>query len=303
MPNNYWTIRGERVSLSPFFVAGIVNITPDSFSDGGLYFNTDNAVNHALELWEEGARILDFGGESTRPGSEFVGENEESVRLKPVLARLISISKDLTQGIATGLPAGFSCQSAQFPYISVDTWRASTSAMVLEMGVDIINDISGAMFDPAMPEVLGQYKPGYILGHSPEPPRTMQNAPRYNDVVEELYTFFAGRVDALVRAGLPQDNIVLDPGIGFGKNLEHNLAILKNISRYHSLGCPICIGVSRKSLFGDFLALDKGTARDSATQVVTALMASCGAQIHRVHAVRGAVQALRLAKALHSGSC
>jgi dihydropteroate synthase len=145
-----------------------------------------------------------------------------------------------------------------------------------------------------MSEVLAGYKPGHILGHAPEPPRTMQNAPQYGDVVEEVYAFFAKRLETLAAAGLPPENVVLDVGMGFGKSLAHNLALLRHMGRFHSLGCPVCLGISRKRFFGDLLGLPGGQARDAATQTLTALMAARGVQIHRVHDVKGAVAALRL---------
>lgn len=313
---NQLTITGGRVvTLSPFVVAGIVNATPDSFSDGGLYLRPEAALIRCMELWSEGAGILDIGGESTRPGSDFVDAQTEMARLRPVLEALAHIrelrSNDSSAVLA--LPElrhaaclerikpdhskekaylqaeqpGLNVPQGPLPLVSVDTWRASTARASLELGAEIINDISGAMFDPEMAEVLAAFKPGYILGHAPEPPRTMQNAPSYANVVEELYGFFARRIEALTHAGLPQTNIALDVGIGFGKNLEHNLSLLRAMDKFHSLGCPLCLGVSRKTVFGDLLGLPKGPARDSATQVVTALMAAKGVQIHRVHAVRG----------------
>lgn len=309
MSNNKLTVSGGRViGLSPFVVAGIINTTPDSFSDGGLYHEAEAALAHCLRLWGEGAGILDLGGESTRPGSDFVDAATEMARLEPVLRGLARVRAlrlaspavsldDLCDEYCPELPVG-KAPDGELPLLSIDTWRASTARAVLELGAEIINDISGGVFDPDMPAVLAEYRPGYILGHAPAPPRTMQNAPKYNNVVEELYAFFAERIEALVRAGLPQECIVLDVGIGFGKNLEHNLELLRHMSRFHSLGRPICLGISRKSFFGDLLGLSKGQARDAATQVATALIAACGVQMHRVHDVKGAVEAIRLAQAI-----
>lgn len=310
MPNNQLTITGGRVvTLSPFVVAGIINATPDSFSDGGRYYRPEAALAQCLRLWNEGAGILDLGGESTRPGSDFVDATTEMERLRPVLEALAGIRKlraahpdaPLEPLLAELFPSSSilaNVPSGPLPLISVDTWRASTARAALGLGAEIINDISGAVFDPVMAEVLAEFKPGYILGHAPEPPRSMQNAPAYSDVVQELCAFFSERIVSLVRIGLPQNRIVLDVGIGFGKNLEHNMALLRNMERLYKFGCPICLGISRKSFFGDLLGLPKGEARDCATQVVTALLAAKGVQIHRVHAVRGAVQALRLANAI-----
>lgn len=310
---NQLTVTGGRViDLSPFVVAGIVNATPDSFSDGGLYHQPGAALAHSLRLWGEGAGILDLGGESTRPGSDFVDAETELARLAPVLRGLARVRAlrlaspqasldEICDEYCPESPVG-ALPDGPLPLVSVDTWRASTARAALELGAEIINDISGALFDPAMVEVLAEYKPGYILGHAPAPPRTMQDAPRYGDapgaVVDELCDFFTARIAAITAAGLPRECIVLDVGIGFGKSLEHNLELLRHMGRFHSLGCPICLGISRKSFFGDLLGLPKGQARDAATQVVTALLAARGVQIHRVHAVKGAVEALSLYEAI-----
>lgn len=311
MPNNKLTITGGRVlRLSPFVVAGIVNVTPDSFSDGGLYQQPGAALVQALRLWAEGAGILDLGGESTRPGSDFVGAETELDRLAPVLRGLAAVralrqsdpAAPLDEALEEYCPEspletllGGALPEGPLPPVSVDTWRAATARTALESGAEIINDISGGVFDPGLAEVLAEYRPGYILGHAPAPPRAMQQAPAYGDVVEEVYAFFARRLETLAAAGLPPEHVALDVGIGFGKSLEHNLALLRNIGRFHSLGRPLYLGVSRKSLFGDLLGLPGGQGRDAATQALTALMAARGVQIHRVHAVRGAVAALRLA--------
>lgn len=307
MLSNQLTVTGGRVvNLSPFVVAGIVNATPDSFSDGGLYHQPGAAMAHCLRLWAEGAGILDLGGESTRPGSDFVDAATELMRLSPVLQGLTrvrtlrlanphAVLDEICDECCPESPVG-TVPGGLLPLVSVDTWRAPTARAALELGAEIINDISGGVFDPEMPAILAEYRPGYILGHAPEPPRVMQNAPRYGDVVEELYAFFAGRIETLVRAGLPQECIMLDAGIGFGKNLEHNLSLLRHMERFHALGRPICLGVSRKSFFSDLLNLPKGQARDAATQVVTALLAARGVLVHRVHAVKGAVEALKLAE-------
>ncbi len=299
MPEQEWTIRGERaVALSPFLLAGIVNITPDSFSDGGLYLNCGKAVKHCLDLWHEGAGILDLGAESTRPGAEFVGGDTEAERLLPVLRDLREIKSAAQNGAMPSLKIARPLPETPFPPLSADTWRASTARLALEEGADIINDISGGVFDPQMGEVLAHYRPGYILGHCPQPPRSMQKSPAYADVTEELYAYFATRLEALERAGLPAANVLLDPGIGFGKNLEHNLALLRKIERLQSLGRPLCLGVSRKSLFTDLLGPCDTEERDAATGIVSAVMAGRGVYVHRVHQVKKVARALKLAAAL-----
>jgi dihydropteroate synthase len=273
--------------------AGIINVTPDSFSDGGLYAEPPEAVRHALELYDEGAAILDLGGESTRPGASCAGEEEEQARLLPVLEELAA-GRDSRKSAVAPSPSPF----LFFPLLSIDTWRASTAGLLLEKGADIINDISGGLFDPAMDEVLATFRPGYILGHCPEKPRDMQKAPRYSNALEEIYAWFSTRLEALDKAGLPPEHVVLDPGLGFGKTLEHNLEILRGLERLHSLGRPLCLGISRKSFFGDLLGLRQGRERDEATRILVALLAARGVRIHRVHDVGGAMLALKLARSV-----
>ena len=225
-----WILRGGRVlNPAPFCLIGIVNVTPDSFSDGGKYIDPRNAVAHGLRLLDEGAGMLDLGAESTRPFAEPVPEGEEIARLMPVVARLREQRPDAV--------------------LSVDTLKAGTARAALEGGADIINDVSACVADPALLDVLAEYKPGYVLMHSQGSPREMQVNPRYGNVVEEILAFFEEHLARLVKAGLPEDRIVLDPGIGFGKNKDHTVAILKGLERFASLGRPLYVGLSRKSMF------------------------------------------------------
>lgn len=280
-----WKSRGGRgFGPAPFLVAGIINVTPDSFSDGGMYDRPEEALARCRMMIRDGAAILDLGGESTRPGSAPVSAEQESARIMPVVTACVAMRD--------------AARSHDF-HVAVDTWRVSTAAEALEAGVDIINDISGSSFDPGMAEVVGQYKPGYVLMHTPAPPKTMQRHARYDSVVEAVLRFFEENMARLVAAGLPEENIILDPGIGFGKTAEQNLDLLRNVPRLHSLGRPLYVGVSRKSLFGDLLGLPV-EKRDAATQVLTALLAGKGVFVHRVHDVAGAMAALELANLLHS---
>ncbi len=279
IPARAWVLQGGRSEISgPFVVAGIVNVTPDSFSDGGKYAETGAAARHARLLVEQGAGIVDIGGESTRPGAEAIRPGEELLRVLPVVRDVVAMRD--------------AARNAAF-HVSVDTWRAATATAALDAGADIVNDISGGTFDPAMAAVLGERKPGYVLTHCPAPPRTMQRHAAYADVTAEVLAFFEARMNALVRAGLPESHMVLDPGIGFGKTGEHNLALLRAIERLQSLGRPLYIGISRKSFLGALPGGDAGN-RDASTQVLTALMAARGVMVHRVHDVAGAVAALRL---------
>jgi len=277
-----WTIAGGRVlGPAPFFVAGIVNATPDSFSDGGRCLDPAAALAHARRLLAEGADILDVGGESTRPGAAEVPAEEEARRVLPVIAGAARLTG------ADGAPA----------VVSVDTTKAAVAAAALSAGASIVNDISACRFDPALLDVVAQARPGYVLMHCQGAPRTMQQAPRYDDVVGEIAAFFEERLLALTRAGLPEDRILLDPGIGFGKTLAHNLEILRRLPEFLALGRPLYLGLSNKTLWGGLLGLPVDQ-RGEATRIATALAARRGASAHRVHEVAQARAALRLALAL-----
>jgi dihydropteroate synthase len=269
-----WTIAGGRVlGPAPFFVVGIVNCTPDSFYDGGRFFDAEQAVGHALDLMDQGADIVDIGGESTRPFSQRIGADHEKNRILPVM-----------QSVFEHRPKAV---------LSVDTYRSEVAAAALDAGALIINDVSACTFDPELLSVLVEYKPGYVLMHSQGRPEDMQKDPTYSDVVAEIYTFFETTMNQLVRAGLPEDRVVLDPGIGFGKTMEHNLQLLANMDAFYSLGRPVYLGLSNKSTWGKLL--DLGTdQRQMATQVATALMAAKGVPIHRVHEVAYTIHTLRI---------
>ncbi len=273
-----WILRGGRaLRPAPFCLIGIVNLTPDSFSDGGAFIEPDRGVEHGLRLLDDGAGMLDLGAESTRPYAKTVPEAEECARLLPVLSRLRAMRPDAV--------------------LAVDTLKAGTARAALEAGADVINDVSACAADPALTEVLATYKPGYVLMHSQGNPQDMQVNPQYGNVVEEILAFFERHLGRLVRAGLPEDRIVLDPGIGFGKNKAHTVDILKGMERFASLGRPLYVGLSRKSLFREILGLELAQ-RAEATRLATALLAARGVPYHRVHDVAGCAQALRLVEAM-----
>lgn len=287
-----WVMTGGRLlAPAPFLVAGIVNVTPDSFSDGGFFLEHQAAIGRVRQILAEGAHMVDIGAESTRPGAAEIGPDEEWRRLKPVLEETLL----LREGI---MPKS---GSDALPFaVAVDTFRSATAAKALEavnIGADVINDISGGAFDPAMDEVLAAHKPGYVLGHSPSRPEVMQQNPRYDDVVGTLLAWFTTRMTALVKAGLPEDRIVLDPGFGFGKNLEHTRALFGGLKRLVALGRPLYCGISRKNFIGEITGLDVRD-RDAPTQVATAYLAARGAYAHRVHNVAQAVATLKMARAL-----
>lgn len=273
-----WTVKGGRVlGPAPFLVMGIVNVTPDSFSDGGLSFDPALALQHALHQMHEGAALVDVGGESTRPFSDPVTESEELHRVLPVIEAIL--------------------RERPGAAVSVDTYKAGVAERALEAGACIVNDVSACRFEPQLLEVLVQHKPGYVLMHSQGTPKTMQVEPHYGDVVAEVLDFFEKNLSLLVRAGLPEDRVVLDPGIGFGKNVEHNLQLIRKLETFSSLGRPVLMGLSNKSFLGALTGQDVG-GRGPATQVATAMSHAHGARIHRVHQVAQAVEALVLAEVM-----
>ena len=269
------------VEPAPFCLVGIVNVTPDSFSDGGKFLDADAAITHGRQLAADGAGMLDIGAESTRPFAEPVSESEEIARLLPVLRTL----------------------RQEFPELplSVDTFKAGTARAALDAGADIINDVSALTQDPALLDVLVEYCPGYVLMHTQGNPQTMQLAPHYNDVVGEILAFFEAGLSRLVKAGLPENRVVLDPGIGFGKNREHTEQLLKGLERFASLGRPLYVGLSRKSMFREILGLERIEDRAEPTRQAVALLAARGIPYHRVHDVAGCAMALRLVRAMTPG--
>ena len=276
MEKSVWTVKGGKLlGPAPFLIAGIVNVTPDSFFDGGEHPDAATGLAHGLALAGEGADVLDVGGESTRPYADEVSEAEELDRVIPVI-----------RGLAE---AGTGCS------LSVDTYKAVVAARALEAGADIVNDVSACAFEPELLDVLGQYRPGYVLMHSLGRPGDMQKAPAYDDVVGEILAFFEEKLALLTRAGLPEDRIVLDPGVGFGKTLEHNLEILRSVARFRSLGLPVYMGLSNKSVWQGLLGLAVGE-RGNATQAATALTAAAGAFVHRVHDVKLTRQTLTIVR-------
>lgn len=264
----------------PYGLMGILNLTPDSFYDGGHHQTVTAAVAAARRLVADGADIIDLGAESSRPGASSLEPREECARLLPAL-----------HAIRTALPG--------VP-LSLDTYHAQTAAVGLGAGVAVINDISACAYDPGLVDVLVQYRPAYVLMHSGGRPRDMQAAPCYANVRDEVRAFFAQGMDRLVRAGLPEDCIALDPGIGFGKTLQHNLELLAHPEDWLEFGRPVLLGVSMKSLFGDLCGLPV-QQRGALTQVTTAMLHARGVTWHRVHDVAGANHALKLACHLCAG--
>jgi dihydropteroate synthase len=259
----------------PTLVMGIVNVTPDSFSDGGRFATTERAVAHGVLLAEQGAHIIDVGGESTRPGAEPVEPDVESARVLPVVIALV----------ARGLT------------VSIDTRYATTAARAVQAGATIINDVTGVT-DPAMFDVAAATGAVLVLNHMPTgDPRTMQTAAHYDDVVAQVHTFLAERIDDCRRAGV--DRIIVDPGIGFGKTAAHNLTLLAHLEAFADLGRPILIGASRKRFIGSLGGAADPQQRDPGSIAAALAAVSHGASMVRVHDVAGHVQALRVWHAIH----
>ncbi len=280
--NISWQVMGGRVlGPAPFLVVGILNVTPDSFYDGGVHELPKQAAGHAARLLDDGADVLDVGGESSRPGASPVDAAEELARVMPAIRAALALRN----------------AEGQTPAVSVDTYKSEVAARALEAGAIIINDISACRFDQGLADVLAQHKPGYVLMHSLGRPSEMQRAPAYDDVVESILAFFEERLSFLLRQGVPEACIVLDPGIGFGKTLAHNLDILRNVERFLTLGRPVYMGLSNKSLWQTLLGLQP-MERHLATAVATAMTWAKGARIHRVHEVALARQSLRIAEAI-----
>jgi dihydropteroate synthase len=258
---------------------GILNVTPDSFSDGGLYSDPERAVEHALEMVDAGADIVDVGGESTRPGAEPVSAQEERRRVVPVIRALRRQSDVL---------------------ISIDTYKAEVAQVAVDAGADIVNDISGLGFDERMPGVVATSGAGLVLMHIKGTPRTMQRNPVYGDVIGEISDYFAGRLGKAEEAGISREQVVLDPGIGFGKQLEHNLEILRRLKEFRRLGRPLLVGPSRKSFIGAILDLPPDQ-RLEGTAAAVALCVAGGADIVRVHDVPEMTRVVRVADAVVRG--
>ena len=257
---------------------GILNVTPDSFSDGGEFFGAEPAVARAGKMLDEGARMVDVGGESTRPGSEPVSPEEELRRVMPVV-----------RGILESRPETI---------ISIDTYRASTAEVALDAGAQVVNDVTALRGDPKMAGVVAERGCPVVLMHMLGEPKTMQKAPRYEDVVREVRDFLAGRAEHAVKAGVEKENIILDPGIGFGKTLEHNLALLNRLDALVELGFPVLIGASRKSFLGKIVGCDNAKDRLFGTIATTVLAYGLGVNLFRVHDIRANREALKVAMAV-----
>lgn len=266
-----YEIKGKEFNFSSAYVMGILNVTPDSFSDGGKYLNPDIAAEYGIEMIDKGADIIDIGGESSRPGSESISSEEESKRILPVIQKIL-----LERPTAI---------------ISVDTTKNIVASKALQHGAVIINDISGFKNDIKLIETTKKFNASLAIMHMLGNPKTMQQNPDYENVVEEIYDFLEAQTEIAVNAGIK--NIFVDPGIGFGKTVDHNLEIIQRLGDFKSLGYPILIGLSRKSFLGKILDLDVEN-RDVPTSIVETLSVKNGARIIRTHNVEHGVQVCKL---------
>ncbi|WP_170513323.1 dihydropteroate synthase [Ruegeria atlantica] len=254
-------------------IMGILNATPDSFSDGGVHNSVETAVSAAEQMVEHGASILDIGGESTRPGATYVPEDEEIARTQPLIEAIRAKTSAL---------------------ISIDTRKASVARAAWKAGAGLINDVSGFTFDPQLAPFCAEVNAPVCVMHMQGDPTVMQDDPQYDDVSLDVYDFLEGQVEKLEQIGLSRDQILVDPGIGFGKTQTHNLTLLKNLSLFHGLGCPVLLGVSRKGFIGQIGQEPRKDARAPGSIAVALAGLSQGMQIVRVHDVAHTAQALRL---------
>ena len=272
-----WQLKTKTLSFeSSPLIMGIVNVTPDSFSDGGKFSDTQKAIEHALQLVEDGADILDIGGESTRPYSDTVAAAEELDRVVPVIEGVIK---------RTDVP------------VSIDTSKSQVAQAAVAAGAEIINDVTGLEGDPEMIRVAVECNVGICAMHMQGTPQTMQDDPTYDDVVEEIFAYLIGRREWLLQQGVARERICLDPGIGFGKTHEHNLQLVAMAKRFLETDCPILIGHSRKGFIKKVTG-DESPRRVAGTLAVSLHLARAGIQVIRVHDVLETLQGLKMQKSL-----
>lgn len=264
------------LNLDTFKIFGVLNVTPDSFSDGGKFNKLNLAVNHTHRMIKEGADVIDVGGESTRPGAKLVTIEKEKKRTLNVISKI----KKYT--------------------VSIDTRKSDVMLTAVKYGAKIINDVSAMDFDPKTLDVVSKLKKPIILNHSQGTPDIMQNNPRYQNVLLDIYDYFEEKINQLSKRNFSRNNIILDPGIGFGKNLDHNLNLISNIGIFHSLGCPIMLGPSRKSFIGKVMKEKDSKDRLGGTIAAVITGYNQGVQCFRVHDIKETFEALTIQEALNS---
>jgi dihydropteroate synthase len=273
---------GDRTLGPDPILMGVLNVTPDSFSDGGDFFDPERAAARAATMLDEGAQIIDVGGESTRPGSDPVSPEEEARRVVPVIREIMAERPDAI--------------------VSVDTYRSGTAEAALEAGARVVNDVTALRGDPRLADVVAGARCPVVLMHMLGEPKTMQSDPRYGDVVREVRDFLAARAEDAIAAGVEEENVILDPGIGFGKTLEHNLALLNDLDSIVELGFPVLVGASRKSFIGRITGVEEAKDRLFGTVAASVIAYERGATLFRVHDVRANREALAVAGAVRHGS-
>lgn len=271
MNNISYLFNGIELKFDTPKIMGILNVTPDSFSDGGKYFSVNMAVDHALEMIDDGADIIDVGGESTRPNSDPVTLDEELNRTIPVIKKITSVRKDII--------------------VSIDTTKSEVADQALDNGASIINDISGLTFDERMISIAKKFNAGLVIMHIKGNPKTMQQNPNYDDVVSEVSNFLKMQSDKAFSNGI--NKIIIDPGIGFGKRMEDNFELIKRLEEFKSIGYPIMIGLSRKSFIGKSLGIET-FERDTATVILETISVLKSARIIRTHNVKYCNQMVKL---------
>ena len=267
---NFYNFNFNKIPL----IMGVLNLTPDSFSDGGKFNSLGKGINHAKKLLKEGVDIIDIGGESTRPGSQTVNSIQEWNRIKKILKKL------------------------KYFNTSLDTRKADIMQKGINLGVNLINDVSGLSFDKNSIKILKKYKTPFVLQHSRGTPDIMQKNPKYKNVVLDIYDYFEDKIKFLRKNGILHNKIILDPGIGFGKNLKHNVMLLQNISIFHSLGLPIMLGISRKRFIGDIAEENDDKKRVGGTLSSSIFSLMQGVQLIRVHDVNEIIQGVKVFKRL-----
>jgi dihydropteroate synthase len=273
---------GDRTLGPDPILMGVLNVTPDSFSDGGDFFDPERAAARVATMLDEGAQIIDVGGESTRPGSDPVSPEEEARRVVPVIREIMAERPDAI--------------------VSVDTYRSGTAEAALRAGARVVNDVTALRGDPRMADVVAGAGCPVVLMHMLGEPKTMQSDPRYGDVVREVRAFLAARAEGAIAAGVEEENVILDPGIGFGKTLEHNLALLNPLDSIVALGFPVLVGASRKSFIGRITGVEEAKERIFGTVAANVIAYERGATLFRVHDVRANREALAVAGAVRRDS-
>ena len=294
MDERLWKIGEQVVDLAKHgMIIGVLNVTPDSFSDGGVFFDADAAVTRGMEMARQGAQIIDVGGESTRPGAEPISVDEELRRVIPVIEKL-SAGMETAENAERPTPNS----ERRMKFISIDTSKSEVAKAALGVGATIVNDVTGGRGDAKMMRLVGERNAAFLIMHMQGEPRTMQRDPHYDDVVSEVADFFLQQYGCALECGIDPMAMVFDPGIGFGKTPVHNVELLKNLEQLRVEDRPLVVGVSRKSFLAKLTGVSEMKERIVPTIALTAVLRGRGADIFRVHDVKENLAALRVAEAI-----